>query len=218
MNNYFLLLLTTFCLLDAREALVTHEPIIANQSYTYVVKTNYDSRDQVHLIGHYKGSIIDLKDGIDFLVEDGLIDSFCLIITAEPPTLSQEIISHLERSPQAACLWYDISWAKDGTKTIWATKERDSQDQPTRIPENAIIVYYDPEFIEKIEDKVPQESSTIIHLPTIFLKKNLTKEQKEKRDDSLERSALARIANNSSTTHATKVVKKGHAVKIARTV
>lgn len=207
MNNYFLLLLAT-----------ASSFITAHQSYTYVVKTNYDSRDQVHLIGHYKGSIIDLKDGIDFLVEDELINSFCLIITAEPPTLSQEMISHLERSPEASCLWYDISWTKDGSKTVWTIKERDSQDQPTRIPENGIIVYYEPEFIEKIEDKTPQESSTIIHLPTVFLKKNLTKEQKEKRDTALERSALARIASNSSTTHATKVVKRGHAVKIARTV
>lgn len=186
-------------------------------AYTYVVKTSYDTKDQIELVGNYKGDILNLKDGIDFLTETELIPSFALIITTEPPLLSLGKIAHLERNPEATCVWYDLSWEKDGSKIAWSITKRDAENMPPRIPDTSIIIYCDPEFVEKIEDKVDQELSHIIHLPTIVMKKNLSPEEKKRRDAALERSALARIEHHNCTTQVKKVVQHGNRVKIART-
>ena len=87
---------------------------------------------------------------------------------------------------------------------------------PLRIPHNAIIICYPTEFVETLEDKTPQESSTIIHLPAIVLKKNLSLEEKKKRDNGIVRSTLAQVEVNACLTPARDLVKKGNSVRTAR--
>ncbi len=188
---------------------------VPTQTYTYVIKADSDQRDPVHIKCTYKGCVIDLSDGIDFLPETDLINNFAIIITPEHPRVSSGTVSHLERIPDVDCLWYDVSWTKEGTKTVWAIEQRAEDDMPLRIPHNAIIICYPIEFIEKLEDKTPQESSTIIHLPSIVLKKNLTQDEKKKRDDGLTRSILAQVDVNARLTPS-KLVKKGNNIKNAR--
>jgi hypothetical protein len=191
-------------------------PIAPTQTYTYVIKSEIDYQDPVHFKCTYKGCVIDLGDGMDFLPETDLVNNFEIIITPEHPLkVSNGTVSHLERIPDVECIWYDVSWAKEGTKTVWVIKQLVEDEMPPRIPDNAIIVCYPTEFIEKIEDKTPQESSSIIHLPTIVLKKNLTQEEKKKRDDELTRSILAQVDVNACLTPS-KLVKKGNTIKSAR--
>jgi hypothetical protein len=187
------------------------------QTYTYVVKADCDQKDPVHIKCTYKGCVIDLSDGIDFLPETELVNSFPIIITAEHPRVSSGTVSHLERIPDVPCLWYDVSWTKEGTKTIWTIEQRADEEMPLRIPHNAVIICYPTEFVEKIEDRTTQESSTIIHLPTIVLKKNLTQAEKTLRDDGLTRSILAQLDVNASLIPTpSKLVKKGNSIKNAR--
>jgi hypothetical protein len=188
-----------------------------SQTYTYVVKSEYDINDPVHLKGTYKGNVIDLSYGIAFLQESERVNSFELIITAEHPKMSTGEIPHLERIPEVPCDWYDISWTTEGTKIVWSIKKRPEESLPPRIPNNALIICYPPEFVEKIESKNPQESSiSVIHLPTLILKKNLSPEEKEKRDATLTRSILAHLDVSSSFSPATQLVKQGNKVKLAR--
>lgn len=191
--------------------------IVQPQNYTYVVKVDIDQKDKVHIICTYKGCVIDLNDGIDFLPEAALVNSFPIIITHEHPKLSNGTVSHLERIPDVPCLWYDVSWVKEGTKTLWTIEQKTEDEMPLRVPHHAIIICYPPEFIEKLEDKTPQESSNIIHIPTIVLKKNLSQEEKKKRDDDLNRCILAQVEVNACLTPS-KLVKKGNSFKTARSV
>ncbi len=188
----------------------------AFKAYTYVVKSDYDSKDAIPLTGTYKGNILDLKDGIAFLNETEYIGSFELIITSEHPKMCTEPVPHLERIQEADCEWYHISWVKEGTKTVWSIEKRPEESLPPRIPDNALIICYPPKFVDKIENKMPQESSTIIHLPTIILKKNLSAEEKEERDAALNRSILAHLEVSASLAPATQLVRQGNKVKQAR--
>lgn len=190
---------------------------MSTQNYTYVVKIDTDQRDKVHVKCSYKGCVIDLSDGIDFLPENDLLNSFPIIITVEHPRLSSGPVSHLERVSDAECLWYDVSWTKEGTKTVWTIEQRADDDMPLRIPDNALIICYPPEFIEKIEDKTPQESSSIIHLPTIILKKNLTQQERTKRDNGLTRCILSQPDVNAYLTPTpSKLIKTGNTIKNVR--
>ncbi len=215
-NTIFQKIFLTFLFTNIFNAPSTHAHV-PTQNYTYVIKVDTDQRDNVHIKCTYKGCIIDLSDGIDFLPEHDLINSFPIIITAEHPRLSSGTVLHLERVPDVECLWYDISWTKEGTKTVWNIEQRAEDDIPLRIPHNALIVCYPPEFIERLEDKTAQESSSIIHLPTIVLKKNLTQEECKKRDDGLTRCILAQPDMNAYLMPTpSKLVKKGNTIKNAR--
>lgn len=162
-------------------------------SHTYILHVVHDLEDEVSMQACYKGHLLNLKEGgIAVLPEDGQVNHFVLIITAEPPIVTLDPVTHLERAPHAACDWYDMTWTKQETGTTWTIKKRVPQDQPPRIPDDAIIVFYDPQFIEKVEPR-SQESATIVHLPNIILKKDLTSVEKKQRDDALTRCELASV-------------------------
>ncbi len=183
--------------------------------YTYLLKADYDPLFPAKLNGHYKGNIINL-DGIDILTETELVHSFELIIIAEYPKLSSGTIAHLERDDQVDCIWYKLSWIKEGSKIVWTTQKLAHNEMPTRISNNAIIICFPPEFIEKIEDKAPQDFSSIIHLPTIILKKNLTSDEKKRLNDAQERSIISKIETSSNVTSAHKMIQHGDKVRVAR--
>lgn len=206
MKKSFILLLTLFLNIKA--------PI----NYTYIIKSQFDYQDPVQLRGYYKGSIINLDDGIDFLPETELINSFELIITAEHPKISGGAVPHLTRILDVPCLWHTITWTKQGTKTIWNIEKLEDDQMPSRIPSDALIICYPPEFVEAIEDKTPQESSNIIHLPTIILKKSLSTQEKTRRDDILNRSILAHVDINACLEPARKLMRNGNRIKNARAV
>ncbi len=190
---------------------------IPTSTYTYVIKADIDKADPVHIKCTYKGCVLDLSNGIEFLSETGHVSSFPIVVTAEHPKVSSGTVQHLERIPDADCLWFDVSWSKEGTKTVWTIEQRAENDMPLRIPDNAIIVCYPPEFIDTLRDTTSQESSTIIHLPTIVLKKNLTQEEKRKRDDGLTRCVLAQLDVNACLSQTpSKLIQKGNSIKRAR--
>lgn len=185
---------------------------LPGQTYTYMIKTDSDPRDPAPIKCIYKGHVIDLQEGIDFLPETELVSHFTVIITSEHPKILNGTVAHLERDPKIECRWYEINWSKEGTKTTWSITELTEENMPLRIPDDAIIVCYPVKFFEKIEDKTSQDSCTIIHLPSIILKKNLSEEEKRKRDDEITRSILAQVEVNACLTPS-KLVKQGNVIK-----
>ncbi len=208
--NTFFLIIPALLLLQLHSA----QP---SATYTYVVKVDYDTHDPVCLKGTYKGSVIDLRDGIAFLQETERTHSFELIVTSEHPKVSQGAIPHLQRVADISCDWYEISWSIEDKHINWTIKKRDEESLPTRIPHNALIVCYPPEFVEKIESKTIQESSAnVVHIPTIILKKDLSTEEKTRRDDALTRSVLAHLDVSNCLSTAPELVKQGNKVRLAR--
>lgn len=107
---------------------------------------------------------------------------FYLLITEHPgsQTAEDNTIQYLKSHPQHAYKFYSLELLADGT---WRIRELKISLETGRIPDDTIIVYYNPEYIEKVQ------GGNHIELPKIFLKNDiiaLAGSQDRLRDESIE--------------------------------
>lgn len=107
---------------------------------------------------------------------------FYLLVTEHPGSQMAEdnTIQYLKSHPLHAYKFYSLELLDHGT---WRIKELKISLETGRIPDDTIIVYYNPEYIEKVS------GGNHIELPKIFLKNDiisLAGSQDRLRDQSIE--------------------------------
>lgn len=143
---------------------------------------------------YYKGERLDLSDHWCIVPETTRTAIFSLIVTDEIGFATRDAnVRSLQRTHDH-CRWFDLTLSITDTGYSWQTQELSIDEMPQRIPEHAITVLIDPEFVDKLapctdetceptdDEKAAAVSATVIIFPQVVLKKN---SDRKKFDDSL---------------------------------
>jgi len=166
-------------------------------SFSYVLKTQLPTGLPAHggLRGYYKGKPLHLKDGWCVIPENQEVVTFSIIVSQDIGFKSQgNTVQYLHRT-NSPCRWFDITLQvsssdhnnpeKKHLTYFWRIVEKSPQETPGIIPFNSIILYMNPDFIDRIEERIEKNcdeekpygcalSRTTLMLPTIFFKNNIS--------------------------------------------
>lgn len=154
-------------------------------AYSYIARIQLPPRVKSNQIkAYYKGTLLKFDDSWCLIPEDQKSLTFSLIITpAEIEPVSEgNTTRYLKRNSSAPCAWYDLTLEIDPHHKNgyhWLIEKKNLTDVPTRLPEHSILLYTDPEHIEKvehIETKKPAGfalKTMIINLPTVVFKETI---------------------------------------------
>jgi hypothetical protein len=109
-----------------------------------------------------------------------------LIITSACRPVLDRPTPWLERSPLVETLWYQLELISCPAGYTWCIKSIAPEEQPSYIPDHAVIVYMPAAYVDKVampgqgRDYINTgtviKSQALVHLPTIYLK-NLSAQQ-----------------------------------------
>lgn len=192
MKRCIMLLCLVFC--KTQNAIPAQQ--LKQELYSYVLKMRLPHHLEFHtpVPGFYKGSMLELGNNCTLISENNKVLTFSLIITPEVTFESQGNNVHFQRRlPDQPFLWYDLtlhtrmqaSEDEDKKAYTWSIKKLSPQEAPLQIPDHAIIIYHNPELIEKLEDLGKPESfgkdnSHVIALPTIIVQSETDQSQFDK--------------------------------------
>ncbi|HBL98239.1 TPA: hypothetical protein DDZ86_01180 [Candidatus Dependentiae bacterium] len=146
------------------------------------------------LCGYYKGFELSLSEGRALLPECGSPTVFSLVVT---PYLTFKMrgktVSALVRDTTLPCAWWDLTLipreyemeGEDGESIkeySWIIKPVARADMPEALPEHAVVVLIDPQFIETLTE-IPSADS--INLPTLIFKSLDDAKTKEAFDEAI---------------------------------
>ncbi len=176
--------------------------------YSYILRLVFPPTLQATegLSCNYKGMPLSLSNKWCVIPETQETLTFSLIITNEVEFRnSGNTVRYLKRVPSTPFAWYDLTLTKVPFNPEkpwqklyhWKIEEKPEAEAPLRIPEHAIIIFMDPDFVETIveqdfgiEDFGDEEElgdsqkefngqPNSIELPVIIIKKNISPEKLE---------------------------------------
>ena len=164
------------------------------EAFSYILKVRLARNMKLNepIPGFYKGKPLELGTSCAIIPESNKVSTFSVIITPEVTHEAEgNNIRYLRRKEAMPFAWYDLTLRiqpqeEDSEKvTIWDIKKLDPHEAPLQIPEHAIIIYYNPDFIEKLEDMTRAETckeidlhaSRIIALPAIVIRPDIDEEE-----------------------------------------
>lgn len=159
-----------------KERRLLEEIILSNQeqaTYLGTIQVSNRFADQIPLRMYYQGSIISCLNGA-FKFTGSRTFSTLYIVATCIKTPTQTTIEHLEVPNGTPYLLYTLkktSLPNDLEKEAWTISAIEGDDGLI-IPQNSLILFIDPHFIEKLESASWEKSSKIIPLPTITLKQD----------------------------------------------
>lgn len=172
------------------------------EAQTYIVRVKLPEqlgmKEAPGLKAFYKGCPIDLDKCCAILPENENILTISVLIIQDDIDFhgSNNSIRYLKRPQDKQCKWYDltISYERlaDCEEDIyrWYVKERTSEEVPTRIPDNTIIMFFDPELVEVLTPEPELLKHGVISMPLITFKRDIKPEVFE---DALLYSTLASL-------------------------
>ena len=172
------------------QQLLTHTK---QEAYSYILKVRLARNMKLSepIPGFYKGKPLELGADCAIIPESNKVSTFSIIITPEVTHEAEgNNIRYLRRKEEMPFAWYDLTLRtqtqdEDTEKiTIWDIKKLESDEAPVQIPEHAIVIYYNPDFIEKLEDmnrtetcKTIDLASRVIALPAIVIRSDIDEEE-----------------------------------------
>lgn len=157
--------------------------LCAKDHATYLLKLKFPQtiREMPGLSGCYRGNPLDLQEHWCMLPEAQEVYAFSIVITPEIAyKTTGNNVKYLKRQTGSACRWFDITLHLD-KKTgnySWDVEEKARHDMPMRLPDHAIIIFLNPDFVDTVRtlaaDEEERSALNIIVLPVIVLKKNVT--------------------------------------------
>lgn len=138
------------------------------------------------LPAYYKGYKVDLRDGRAEIPECGESQTFTVIFTENVEFCTRgKTVRCLKRIKNQPYSWYDLTLSfhtekhDDEDKRVysWSIEKRKENDVPERIPEHALVVLTDPDFIETLKPEPSIPGSVDVVLPTIVFKDDLNVEE-----------------------------------------
>lgn len=128
---------------------------------------------------YYKGYRVN-PGPASVLPEDGLPFLFYVFISKEvtPCKLHENDVVCLQCSQQDACALYELKLSIDRSdegdikEYKWQIKKLPQQKIPSRLPENALLILFDPAFIKELYDDETAHAPGSIMLPTIYFNRD----------------------------------------------
>lgn len=99
-----------------------------------------------------------------------------MVITEYLTLPAQTSIKHLSTSSAHSYRLWKLTLCDDNDTNMWTIKELDHIKKNLSIPDATIIFFMNPEMIDHLEPTSWQQNSSIMRLPTIVFKKNISKE------------------------------------------
>ncbi len=134
------------------------------------------------LPSYYKGHSINLREGRAELPECGESQTFSVIFTQNIGFAAKgNTVRYLKLITGEPYLWYDLTLSfrtekhDDEEKRIysWSVEKRNADDVPERVPEHALVVITNPDFIETLKPEISIPGAVDIVLPTIVFKDSI---------------------------------------------
>lgn len=169
---FFIALSLSSCLLFSRSEKREH--------FSYLLNIQLPSHIQFHtpIPGFYKGT--PLKLGKNCTSFSGDTQALTVLITPQASfeSVRGNNIRGISRLPDQPFCWYDLTLRADinGKAYVWEIKKLDAKEAPLQIPEHAIILCFNPEFIEGLKTPGAIETSGTIALPTIIIRSDTEQE------------------------------------------
>lgn len=170
--------------------------------YSYILRLQFPHAISKSLIlcGYYKGEELEFDTDFCTLIQTQEAPQFALFIAkpehAPRPKSDGKNIYYLERRAHAPCRLFYFTRRTSSTnaqalegKPLWLIEEEQESNIPTRIPDDAIILLINPNYIQEVKEKTADKytekigATTLINLPTIILKPTLTQEQLQQASD-----------------------------------
>lgn len=188
-----------------------NNPLNKQSEVTYLLKIKFPNHiiEVPKIIGCYKGYRLEFENNLCFIEQSYQgHHQFVLIITPEiEPKLEGNNVKYLERKNDKPCRLFYLTGKYDQTfeknKINWQIEEENSENIPTRLPEDALVLLTNPRFVRGVKS-IPNESmesmqdlDSLIILPEVILKNEIT--QKELNESSVY-SLLASLDSNAICT------------------
>lgn len=134
------------------------------------------------LPSYYKGSAFNLRDGRAELPECGEAQAFSVIFTETIDWVAKgNNVRYLKLIKDQPYAWYDLTLSfhtekheeEDKRIATWTVEKREHEDVPNRVPEHALVVITDPNFIETLRPELSIPGAVDIALPTIVFKESI---------------------------------------------
>lgn len=163
-------------------------------AYSYILKLRLARTVKLNepIYAFYKGKPLELGTNCAIISESSKVPAFSIIITPEVTHEAEgNNVRYLRRKEEMPFTWYDLTLRthlqdEDLEKTSsWDIKKLEADEAPLQIPEHAIVVYYNPEFIEKLDTTTATDTcknidsaiSHVIPLPTIVMRSDIDEEE-----------------------------------------
>lgn len=164
------------------------------EAYSYILKLRLARNIKLNepVYAFYKGKPLELGTNCAIISENSKVPTFSIIIT---PDVTHEAegnnVRYLRRKEDMPFAWYDLTLRtqtqdEDAEKiTTWDIKKLDADEAPLQIPEHAIVVYYNPEFVEKLDTmsaterckNIDTSTSRVIALPAIVFRSDVDEDE-----------------------------------------
>ncbi len=169
----------TFEKIEDDDALETSD----QEQGSYILRIRFPSTIKVPaLCGFYKGYRLDFTNDLCIIKESRHCSSFSMIIT-EDVTIhwNDHTIDYLEQIPSKKCRMFYLSKniQKDGL-IEWKVEEEKKDDIPPILPKAAIILLFNPDYVNSIEPQSSQKKSLhegVFSLPLIEIKKDISQKE-----------------------------------------
>lgn len=164
------------------ERLETESDSSPSEKSSYILRLRFPSHIKVPtLCGFYKGYRLDFSSDICIIKEAHSCPSFSIVIAEDiTTTLDGTTIQSLEQIPSKKCRMFYITKniKKDGS-IEWDVEEESQENIPTVLPKAAIILLFNPDYIDKIDPSTGKNPTQeeVFSLPLIEIKKDISQKE-----------------------------------------
>ncbi len=186
---------------------------------TYILSLNLPEKikNAPTINASYKGYRLAFENKLCYITEAKQSNNFVLVITPEvEPKIEGKSVKYLERSKDKPCRLFYISNFNfnDLGNLDWTVEEEKPENLPIKLPEDAIIILMNPNYIEKIQPiNSTNKNNNLKHLAEIIIKKDVSQDEL---DHESIYSALASMSPNAFCTLQTKQSKEKECIFISK--
>lgn len=149
---------------------------------TYILKIKFPQNIEhpPKINGCYKGYRLEFENNLCFIKQTQPSGQFIFVITPEiEPKIEGNNVKYLERHENKPCRLFYVSYNHENKEPEWLIEEELAENLPLRIPEDALILFMDPNYIKTIEcsENSKKESVQIINLPEIIIKNEISQSE-----------------------------------------
>ncbi len=150
-----------------------------NKAITYLGMLQFPSQIQNPSVrAYYKGHIVDMENGAYSFIENRKFQVFTIVVTLLPPptTNTPSNLTIPEGHPYTRyTLFKTNAKQKEGKKQEEWRVEKINDTNGIKVPSNALLILLDPELIDNTRVHAWFKDSFTLKLPTLIMKKNLSK-------------------------------------------
>lgn len=168
------------------ESFFTDVKDINKERISYILRVEFpDFITKIpNLCAYYKGYAINFVDNICLIPQDNYINQLMLVITPEINHKSEgNNIKYLERIENKPCRIFYITSKLDKNNCVsWYCQEENIEDLPLRLPDGALVLLLNPNYVESLSydeeyESFKNSSGTLINLPKIIIKQDVKIEE-----------------------------------------